>query len=172
MTLLFILCIFVWVLFFKLLQFLRLKKNYKDQSLPSIYRKNFICQREFRYIIYVPFFFNLVFFAKEVGQVLFLKIGFKLFYLRVILLKDKKSTTRYVFRFGSSPITWGRRKQSCITLSSIKVEYMAFTSGAKEAIRPRRLLAKIQIMDSNEPTKLMCNNQSAIKLLKNPMFLD
>jgi hypothetical protein len=49
---------------------------------------------------------------------------------------------------------------------------MAFTSGAKEAIWLRRLLAKIQIMDSSEPTKLMCDNQSAIKLSKNPMFHD
>jgi hypothetical protein len=58
-------------------------------------------------------------------------------------LQDRKSTTRYVFRLGSSPITWGSRKQPCIALSSTEVEYLAFTSGAKEAIWLRRLLAEI-----------------------------
>lgn len=46
---------------------------------------------------------------------------------------------------------------------------MALTSGEKEAIW-LRLLAEIQIMDGSEPTKLLCNNQSAIKLSENPMF--
>ncbi len=54
-------------------------------------------------------------------------------------LQDKKPTTRYVFRLGSSPITWGSRKQPCIVLSSIKVEYMVFTNGAKEAYGPKGL---------------------------------
>jgi hypothetical protein len=79
-------------------------------------------------------------------------------------LQDRKSTSKYLFKLGSSPITWGSRKQPCIALSSTEAEYMALTNGAKEAIWLRRLLAEIQIMDSNEPTKLMCNNQSVIKL--------
>jgi hypothetical protein len=49
---------------------------------------------------------------------------------------------------------------------------MALINGAKESIWPRRLIAKIQIMDSSEATKLMCNNQNAIKLSENPMFHD
>lgn len=87
-------------------------------------------------------------------------------------LQDRKPTIGYVFRLGSSPIIWGSRKQPCNALSSIKVEYMVFTSGAKEAIWPRRLLAEIQIMDNSEPTKLMCDNQRAIKLADNLTFHD
>jgi hypothetical protein len=49
---------------------------------------------------------------------------------------------------------------------------MAHTGGAKEAIWLRRLLADIQIMDNSEPTKLMCDNQSAIKLSENHVFHD
>jgi hypothetical protein len=87
-------------------------------------------------------------------------------------LQDKKSAIGYVFRLGSSPITWGSRKQPCIVLSSIEVKYMVSISGAKEAIWPRRLLAEIKIMDSNELTKLMCNNESANKFSNNLMFHD
>jgi hypothetical protein len=56
--------------------------------------------------------------------------------------------------------------------SSIEAKYMVLTSGTKERIWLRRLLIEIQIMDSSEPTKLMCNNQSAMKLIKNLVFHD
>jgi hypothetical protein len=49
---------------------------------------------------------------------------------------------------------------------------MLLTSGAKEAIWLRKLLIEIQNMDNNEPIKLMCDNQNAIKLLKNLVFHD
>jgi hypothetical protein len=49
---------------------------------------------------------------------------------------------------------------------------MVLTSGAKEGIWIKKFLAEIQIMDSNEPTKLMCNNQCVIKLLENLVFHD
>jgi len=49
---------------------------------------------------------------------------------------------------------------------------MALTNGAKKTIWLRKLLAEIQIMDNSEPTKLLCNNQIAIKLLENLVFHD
>jgi hypothetical protein len=49
---------------------------------------------------------------------------------------------------------------------------MALTNGAKKTIWLRKLLAEIQIMDNSEPTKLMCDNQRAIKLADNLTFHD
>jgi hypothetical protein len=49
---------------------------------------------------------------------------------------------------------------------------MALTNGAKKTIWLRKLLAEIQIMDNSEPTKLLCDNQIAIKLLENLVFHD
>ena len=39
------------------------------------------------------------------------------------LVDDKKSTSSFVYHFGSSPIAWSYKKQSSIALSSVEVEY-------------------------------------------------
>jgi hypothetical protein len=75
-----------------------------------------------------------------------------------------KLMSRYVFLLDSSPITWGSRKQPCITLSSIEAKYVAMTNATKEAIWLRELLGDNQIVINPKPISLMVDNQSAIKL--------
>ena len=36
---------------------------------------------------------------------------------------DHKSTMGYVFTLGSGPVTWDRKKQQALALSSAKAEY-------------------------------------------------
>jgi hypothetical protein len=48
----------------------------------------------------------------------------------------------------------------------------ALSTRAKEAIWLKKLLHELQILDPTKPTILMCDNQSAIKLSKNPVFRD
>lgn len=69
-----------------------------------------------------------------------------------------------MFLLDSSPITWGSRKQPCITLSSIEAKYVAMTNATKEAIWLRELLGDNQIVINPKPISLMVDNQSAIKL--------
>jgi hypothetical protein len=85
---------------------------------------------------------------------------------------DRKSTTRYLFLLGSTPITWRSQKQPCVALSSIEAEYVALSSCTKEGIWLRKLLCKLKFLfeSPKNPTKIFCDNQSAIKLSGNPIF--
>eukprot|EP00253_Pinus_taeda_P018038 PITA_18038 len=49
-------------------------------------------------------------------------------------LDDRKSTTSYVFTFGSGPITWACKKQCDISLSSTEAEYRGTVEASKEAL--------------------------------------
>ncbi|KAH9723682.1 hypothetical protein KPL70_007199 [Citrus sinensis] len=53
---------------------------------------------------------------------------------------SRKSTSGYVFSLGSGAISWMSVKQSCITHSTTKVEYVASSEAAKEAIWLRKFL--------------------------------
>ena len=83
---------------------------------------------------------------------------------------DQKSTSGYLFLLGSTPITWRSQKQPCIALSSTEAEYIALSSCAKEGIWLHRLLSQLRILDSIQPTKILCDNQGAISLSENPVF--
>eukprot|EP00253_Pinus_taeda_P032544 PITA_32544 len=63
------------------------------------------------------------------------------------------------------------RKQRLVALSSAEVEYMAASQAACEAIWMWKILVGLidQRMDS---TMIYCDNQSCIKLSKNPVFHD
>eukprot|EP00253_Pinus_taeda_P007759 PITA_07759 len=82
---------------------------------------------------------------------------------------DRKSTSVYCFKFGSGMTSWCSRKQKYVALSSAEVEYMAASTAPREAIWLRKLVVNLFKM---EATKIICDNQSCIKLSKNPVFHD
>ena len=45
---------------------------------------------------------------------------------------DQKSTTGYVFRRGSRPVTWAYKKQQALALSLAEVEYRAAVNVSQE----------------------------------------
>ena len=47
---------------------------------------------------------------------------------------DRKSTTGYVFKFGTSPISWCSKKQSVVALSTCEAEYIAAAMPACQAL--------------------------------------
>ena len=79
---------------------------------------------------------------------------------------DRKSTSGYIFFLGGRVVSWSSQKQSIVTLSSCKAEYIAATSATCQAIWMLRLIRELT---SNEVStaKLMVDNQSAITLSKN-----
>lgn len=84
-------------------------------------------------------------------------------------LNERRSTTGYVFMFGSCPVSWSSKRQSTVSLSTTEAEYRAGSSAAQECIWLVRLLKDLnQKMDY--PIQLLCDNQSAIKLAENPVF--
>jgi hypothetical protein len=80
----------------------------------------------------------------------------------------RKSTTGYVFTFNGGAISWNSKRQPTVAVSTTEAEYMSAASAVKEGLWLRKLFVSLDI---NLPTvDIMCDNQSAIKLLKNPLF--
>jgi hypothetical protein len=83
--------------------------------------------------------------------------------------KDKKSTSGMCFNLGSAMISCGSRKQKSVALSTAEAEYMAACEACTEAIWLRKLISDLfdQIPKS---TIIYCDNQSCIRLSKQPVF--
>lgn len=84
---------------------------------------------------------------------------------------DWKSTTMYCFRIGSGMTSWCSKKQKLVALSSAESEYMAAIKTTCEAIWLRKFLVNL-FRRRMEVTKIVCDNQSCIKLIENPVFHD
>jgi hypothetical protein len=68
-------------------------------------------------------------------------------------------------------ISWLRRKQTSVALSTSEAEYIAASVASREAVWLRKLLAGIFDLEL-EPTLIHCDNQSCVKLTENPVFHD
>ena len=63
------------------------------------------------------------------------------------------------------------RKQSCVAMSTAEAEYVAACSASCEAVWLRKLLCDIFDLQL-DATCIYCDNQSCVKLSKNPVFHD
>lgn len=79
-----------------------------------------------------------------------------------------RSTTGYVFTIGGSAVSWISKLQQVVALSTIEVEYIAITKGAKEFIWLQRLIE--ELVQKHGDGKLWSDSQSAIHLAKNSAF--
>jgi hypothetical protein len=84
-------------------------------------------------------------------------------------INDHRSISGHVFILGGAAISWSARKQQIIAQSTTEAEYVAGALATNEAIWLRRLLAELG-QPQHEPTILRIDNESAIKLTKNPVF--
>eukprot|EP00253_Pinus_taeda_P008736 PITA_08736 len=84
---------------------------------------------------------------------------------------DRKSTTGYCFNIGSKMISRCSRKHKSVALSSVEAEYMAATIASCKAIWLRKLFVNL-FRRRMEATRIMCDNQSCIKLSENLVFHD
>lgn len=84
-------------------------------------------------------------------------------------VSTRRSTTGVVFMFAGGPVTWSSQRQSLVTLSTTESEYVAATSTAKEAMWLRSLLNDLGY-SCEGATVLNIDNQSTIRLAKNPEF--
>nr|GEY70139.1 zinc finger, CCHC-type [Tanacetum cinerariifolium] len=58
---------------------------------------------------------------------------------------DSKSTTGWIFTLGGGAICWGSKKQTCITHSTMKAEFLALVAAGKEAKWLRNMLLYIEL---------------------------
>lgn len=83
-------------------------------------------------------------------------------------LDTRKSNTGYIFLMNGGPVTWSSRKQNTVALSTTESEYMAASEAAKEILWLRQFL--YDIGEPQSSITLNVDNQSAIKLINNPVF--
>uniref|UniRef100_A0AAV1UVS3 Reverse transcriptase Ty1/copia-type domain-containing protein n=1 Tax=Peronospora matthiolae TaxID=2874970 RepID=A0AAV1UVS3_9STRA len=85
---------------------------------------------------------------------------------------DRKSTSGYAFILMGAPVSWGSKKQSSVSLSTSEAEYIALSLAIQEGKWVHRLLCEIldAAEDKSGPElKIMEDNQSCIKMTKNPV---
>ena len=83
-------------------------------------------------------------------------------------IDSRRSTTGYVFILNGGAISWSSRLQQTVAASTTEAEYMAAAATIKEALWMGRLLTELN-QDPGTIT-IKADNQSAIKLLKNPII--
>ncbi|XP_045539389.1 secreted RxLR effector protein 161-like [Papilio machaon] len=75
---------------------------------------------------------------------------------------DRKSYTGFCFVMNGCVISWQSRKQKTVSLSSTEAEYVALSEAAREAVYLRNVM--FDITGKTYAIKLLCDNQSALKL--------
>ena len=83
--------------------------------------------------------------------------------------EDKKSTAGYVYLANQGAITWKSGKQPVTVQSTTEAEYIAMWDAAKEASWLRNLYRDLGYTQQ-EPTQIMCDNTSAVAIVKNPLY--
>ena len=82
-------------------------------------------------------------------------------------IDTRRCVSGYITYFRSSPISWISKKMPSVVLSTTEAEYMALCLLAQECLFLRHFLEELGITFT-KPIKLMEDNQSTIKLAKNP----
>lgn len=84
-------------------------------------------------------------------------------------IETRRSTTGYMFELAEGPVTWSSQRQKLVTLSTTEAEYVTASQACKEAIWLKKLL-KSMGYECEESTVIYVDNQSAIRLVKNPEY--
>lgn len=84
-------------------------------------------------------------------------------------MDTRRSTSGFVFCLAGGAVTWASQRQKIVTLSTTEAEYVAAATASKEAVWLRKLMKDLGCSNGN-PICLFVDNQSAIKLVKNPEY--
>ena len=82
-------------------------------------------------------------------------------------LNTRRSTSGFIFKLGSSVITWSSKRQDTVAKSSTEAEYVSLSSAAQELIWLHRLFKDVGV-NVPSPTTIYEDNQGAIDLSRNP----
>ena len=85
-------------------------------------------------------------------------------------IDDMRSTSGYCFTFGSGFFCWCSKKQEIVAQSTIEVEFIASKTAVNQAIWLRKILNDLN-MEQKDSTKILIDNQAAITISHNPVFL-
>jgi len=82
---------------------------------------------------------------------------------------NRRSTSGMVTMINRGPISYHAKQQSVVALSTCEAEYIAGCTAVQELVWLRRFLKELKV-PYGQNTVLKCDNQSAVKLIKNPEF--
>ena len=82
---------------------------------------------------------------------------------------DRHATSGNTFLLAGGAISWLNQKQQTVALSTCEAECMALAVAAQEAIWLRCLLEDLQLINTEEPTEILEDNQGAIAMANNPV---
>ncbi|GJV36868.1 retrovirus-related pol polyprotein from transposon TNT 1-94 [Tanacetum coccineum] len=84
---------------------------------------------------------------------------------------DNKSTNGWIFTLGGGAVCWGSKKQTCITHSTMKTEFLALPAASKEAEWLRNMLLDIELWPQPMPAiSLHCDSQSTLSRAYNKVY--
>lgn len=86
-------------------------------------------------------------------------------------ITDRRSTSGYCSYVCGNLVTWRSKKQSVVSRSSAEAEYRALALGICEGMWIRRFLKELGIMEEIS-IRMLCDNQAAISIAKNPVHHD
>ena len=84
---------------------------------------------------------------------------------------DRRSTSGYCTYVWGNLVTWRSKKQSVVARSSAEAEFRAMAHGMCEGIWLKRVLEELKIPIEGS-MKMLCDNQAAINIAKNPVHHD
>lgn len=81
--------------------------------------------------------------------------------------ETRRSRTGTVLTVNGGPVVWTSSRQKSVSLSTCESEFIASCLASTQIIWTSRLLSEVGV-SSIEPTVLYVDNQSAIRVIKNP----
>lgn len=84
-------------------------------------------------------------------------------------VRDRKSTSGYVFNFCSGAVSWASKKQDVVALTVTEVEYISLCAACCHGVWMKRIVADFGIQCKNS-IPIWCDDKSCIAIAKNPTF--
>lgn len=84
-------------------------------------------------------------------------------------VESRKSTSGSAFLIGNGTVSWSSERQKSVALSTMESEYMAASNAARELVWLKRITNELT-QNQFKAADLFVDNQSAIRLAKNPEF--
>jgi hypothetical protein len=84
-------------------------------------------------------------------------------------ISDKRSTSGFMFSFGSATVTWSSKKQPTVALLSTEAEYRGAAMAACEVAWLCKLPGDLGLHVDRQVV-IYCGTLSSIQLARNPVF--
>ena len=82
-------------------------------------------------------------------------------------LDKRKSTSGYAFLLNNGAITWSSKKQPYIALSTMEVEYVAYSTAIQEAVWLKWFFQNLEVVkDASDPVTVHCDGIAALTYVK------